>query len=80
MLKHIEDDAELAFLINDDGAVLVVCQECKKQWVLQIGDVSDAARPDVEFAPRNLQHLIKTSLAEHPNVLTELSIELSDLR
>ena len=41
MLKHIEDDGDLSLLVNDAGALLLVCSN-GHQWIATAKPVTDA--------------------------------------
>jgi hypothetical protein len=77
MLKHIEDDGDLALLVNDEGAFLFVCQLCKRQWLLQTPGTGDVL-PDLGL--RDVRRSIIDAVQANPGVLAHPPISLDDLR
>ncbi len=73
MLKHIEDDGDLAVLANDAGAVLLVCETCKRRWVVQ-------GAPGAREAPSGAgAESVLETLRAHPDVLAGSPVSLDDL-
>jgi len=63
MLRHIEDDGDLSILVNDEGAMLVVCPNGHRWFgALQRDAGSDAARA------------VEESLSARPDLIAELGI------
>ena len=73
MLKHIEDNGDLTVLANDSGSVLLVCQSCKRQWIVE----SAAAARDMGGS-REARSVID-SLRANPEVLEGTSVSIEDL-
>lgn len=73
MLKHIEDNGDLTVLINDSGSILLVCESCKRQWIVE----SAGGAKDV-VAGLEAKSVID-ALRENPEVLEGTSVTLEDL-
>jgi hypothetical protein len=73
VLKHIEDNGDLAVLANDAGSILLVCETCKRQWLVE----SVPAARDVAVGV-NAQSVIE-ALRAHPEALEGTSVTLDDL-
>lgn len=73
MLKHIEDNGDLAVLANDSGSILLVCEACKRQWILE----SPAASRDV--GPLRETRSVIDALRANPQVLQGTPLSLDDL-
>jgi hypothetical protein len=72
VLKHIEDNGDLAVLANDSGSILLVCESCKRQWLLE-----GAERADVET--RLEAESVIDSLRRNPEVLEGTSLRFEDV-
>lgn len=73
MLKHIEDNGDLTVLANDSGSVLLVCESCKRQWI--VGSAAAARDMGVSREARS----VIDSLRANPEVLEGTSVSLEDL-
>lgn len=73
MLKHIEDNGDLTVFANDSGSVLLVCESCKRQWIVE----SAAGTRDMGVA-REARSVVD-SLRANPEVLEGTSVSIEDL-
>jgi len=71
-LRHIEDGAELTFLINNEGDILVICSECKKLWA---GNLTPKPWP-VTAESQQADHRVKESLHANPGVIENTGIDM----
>jgi hypothetical protein len=69
MLKHIEDDGDLSILVNDEGAMLVLCSQ-RHHWIGKLSARQDADEAVVDS--------IATTLATHSDLAAAAGIGDAD--
>lgn len=71
-LRHIEDGAELTFLINNAGDVLIICSSCRHLWT---GKLTPKPWP-VTAEGKQAAQRVKEALQANPSVMENTGADM----
>jgi len=76
MLIHMEDEATLDAIVNDEGIMLAICPECHKIWIgnLVSVDYSIVDKKMESSLPAGVVEIIRSVMDSNPRMLDRIGL------